>query len=134
MPQLALIGRIEVAPGSLEKMLPLLAAHRDRCLRDEPGTLKFEVLRPRDEENVILVYELYQDDAAFDVHRNGPSMARFRKEAGEMMARLTATRCTPVEREVQVNCPERMPFYDSGARTCSHFQGPKASGGRYEQH
>ena len=96
MPKLAIIGRVEVAPGSIEKVLPLLAAHRDRCLRDETGTLKFEVLRPRDDDTVILLYELYQDDAAVEAHFNGPSRARFQNEAGQMV-RITATRCTLVE-------------------------------------
>jgi quinol monooxygenase YgiN len=83
MTQLAIIARIEVVPGHIQDVLPLLTAHRDRSLRDEPGTLKFEVLRPRDEDTVILLYELYEDEAAFDVHWNAPFIARFRQEAGE---------------------------------------------------
>jgi quinol monooxygenase YgiN len=74
-------------------------AHRDRCLRDEPGTLQFEVLRPREEETAILVYKVYESDAAFDVHWKGPHVARVRAEAGEMIVKITATRWTLVERQ-----------------------------------
>ena len=97
MPQLAIMGRVEAAPGHLEDLLALLKAHRDRCLRDEPGTLEFELFRPREDSSAILVYELYQDDAAFETHRNAASMARFRAEGAEMNIKITATRCTPVE-------------------------------------
>ncbi len=69
MPKLAIIGTIEVAPGRRDQVLPLLMAHGARCLKDEPGTLRFEVMISRAK---LLVYEVYQDDAAFDNHRNGP--------------------------------------------------------------
>ncbi len=52
----------------MDAFLPLLIAHRDRCLEDEPGTLRFDVLRPRNKENSVLLYEVYADDAAFQVH------------------------------------------------------------------
>jgi quinol monooxygenase YgiN len=99
MPKLAIIGRIEVASGCVEKVLPLLVAHGDRCLRDEPGTLHFEVLRPREEATAILIYEIYESDSAFDVHRNGASIARLRAEAGDMIVKISGTPCTLVERK-----------------------------------
>jgi hypothetical protein len=37
MPKLAIIGKLEIAPGHLDRVLPLLMAHRARCLADEPG-------------------------------------------------------------------------------------------------
>jgi quinol monooxygenase YgiN len=49
----------------------MLAAHKTRCLNDEPGTLQFEILLPKDDDTKVLSYEVYRDDAAFEVHRNG---------------------------------------------------------------
>jgi quinol monooxygenase YgiN len=72
-------------------------AHKDRCLKDEPGTLQMEVLAPREDHTKVLVYEVYGDDAAFDVHRSGPSLAQWREETAGMIARFSVTRCTPVE-------------------------------------
>ena len=46
MAKLATTGTIEVAPGRKDQLLPLLMAHRARCLKDEPGTMQFEVLAP----------------------------------------------------------------------------------------
>ena len=58
MPKLAIIGNLEIVPGHLQRVLPLLMAHRARCLSDEPGTLQFEVLLPRDDETKVLLYEV----------------------------------------------------------------------------
>ena len=65
-----------MAPGRRDQLFPLLMAHKARCLKDEPGTLQFEILLPHDDDTKGLLYEVYRDDAAFDVHRNGLSFAR----------------------------------------------------------
>ena len=69
MPKLATVGTIEVAPGRRDQLLPLLMAHKARCLKEELGTLQFEILLPHDDDTKVLSYEVYQDDAAFDVQR-----------------------------------------------------------------
>ena len=97
MPKLAIIGTIEVAPGRRDEFLPFLMAHRARCLKDEPGTLQFEVLLPRDDEAKVHLYEVYRDDAAFDAHWNGPSTKRTREEAAGMILKISGTRCSLVE-------------------------------------
>lgn len=97
MSKLAIVATFEIAPGRMDDFLPLLLAHRDRCLKDEPGTLRFEVLRPRDEGNSVLLYEVYSDDAAFKVHWDGAHVARMRAETAGMVTRLTGIRCSLLE-------------------------------------
>ena len=99
MTKLAIVATIEVAPGRRDQLLPLLMAHRARCLKDEPGTLQFEVLAPREDEDdtKVLLYELYQDDAAFDIYLNGPSIARVREETAAMILKLYGTRCALIQ-------------------------------------
>ena len=94
MSKFAIIGTIEVAPDNREQLLPLLLAHRARCLKDEPGTLQFEILLPNDNDTKALLYEVYQDAAAFDVHRSGQSIARLREEAASMIVKIYGTRCS----------------------------------------
>jgi quinol monooxygenase YgiN len=94
MPKLAIVVTIEVAPGQRDQLLPLLMAHRARCLKDEPGiTLQFEVLAPYDDDTEVLSYEVYPDDAAFEVHRNGPSIAQFREDTAGLIAKMHVTKC-----------------------------------------
>ena len=95
--KLAIVGTIEIEPGRRDQLLSLLMAHRARCLKDEPGTLQFNVMAPHDDDTKLLLCEIYKDAAAFDVHRNGPSMAQFRKETAGMVAKMDFTRCSLVE-------------------------------------
>ena len=97
MSKLVIMGTIEVAPGTRDQVTSALMAHRARCLKDEPGTLQFDVMLPRDDHTRILIHEVYQNDEAFEVHRNGPSMARYREETAGMIITVIATKCTPVE-------------------------------------
>ena len=76
MPKLALVATVNVAPGRRGEVLSLLKAHGARSLKDEPGTLHFEVLVPREDDTKLLIYEVYQDDAAFEAHRNAASRSR----------------------------------------------------------
>ena len=94
MPRFAVIGTVEIASGRVNEFLPLLMAHRARCLKDESGTLNFEVLMPHDDNTKVMLYEVYQDEAAFDAHSKGPSMARLREEAAGMMVKISGTRGT----------------------------------------
>ena len=94
MSRIAIIVTIEVASERRHQLLPLLIVHRDRCLKDEPGiTLQFEILLPREDDGKVLSYEVYRDDAAFDVHRNGPSIAQFREGTAGMDVKISVARC-----------------------------------------
>ena len=97
MPKLAVIGTIEVTPGRREELLPLLLAHGARSVQDEPGTLQFQVLVPRDDDTKLFAYEVYRDDDAFEAHRNAASRAQFAEEAAGMFGTIQATRCTLVD-------------------------------------
>jgi quinol monooxygenase YgiN len=97
MSKLVIMGTIEITPGKRDQVASALMSHRARCLKDEPGTLQLEAVLPRDDHSKILIYEVYQDDAAFEVHRNAPSIKQWRDETAGMVVNLIATRCTPVE-------------------------------------
>jgi quinol monooxygenase YgiN len=97
MPKLAIIATIEIVPGRRDELLPLLRAHRARCLQDEPGTVQFDVLLPHEGDARVMIYEVYRDEAAFDAHLNASSLARLRKEATGMMANVSGTRCGVIE-------------------------------------
>lgn len=97
MPKLAIIATIDVAPGTRDQVLPLLLAHRARSLKDEPGTLQFDVLVPREDASKLLLHEVYQDDAAFEAHRNARSIAQFREATAGFGVKVTGTWCTPAE-------------------------------------
>jgi len=94
MPRVAIIVTIDVSPGRRDQLLPLLIAHRARCLKDEAGiTQQFEILVPDDADTKVLSYEVYRDEAAFEVHRNGRSIAQFREDTAGMIVKMHVTKC-----------------------------------------
>jgi quinol monooxygenase YgiN len=97
MPKFATVSTIEAAVGRRDQILRLLEAHKARCLKEEPDTLQFEILLPRNDDTKTLLFEVYRDAAAFDVHRNGPSFTRWQQETAGMEEKLCGTRCTPME-------------------------------------
>ena len=96
MSKFANVVTIEVAPGRKDEVVALLLAHKAR-LKDEPGTLQFEVLLPKDEDTKVRVYEMYRDAAAFEVHLNAPSLAQWKKETAGMVVSLHGVRCAVVD-------------------------------------
>jgi len=96
MSKFANIVTIDVVPGWRDKVVTLLLAHKAR-LKDEPGTLQYEVLLPRNDNAKVLVYQMYRDAAAFEVHMNGPSLAQWKEETAGMLATLQGVRCAVVD-------------------------------------
>jgi len=97
MAKLAIIATIEVMAGRRAELVPPLMAHRQRCLKEEAGTLQFDVLLPNNDDTKVLLYELYQDANAFEEHRNGASIAQFRAEASAMITKISGTQCALAE-------------------------------------
>jgi (4S)-4-hydroxy-5-phosphonooxypentane-2,3-dione isomerase len=96
MPKFANVVTIEVAPGRRDQVVTKLAAHKAR-VKDEPGTLQFEVLIPQDDETKIFAFEMYRDAAAFEVHLKGPSLAQLRDEIAGMVMKLHGMRCAVLD-------------------------------------
>jgi quinol monooxygenase YgiN len=90
MSKFAVVATYEIAPEQIGVFLPLLKAHWERCLRDEQGTLRFDILQP---DHNLMLYEVYEDEAAFQAHRNGESVARFMQEAAHVERKLTFIQC-----------------------------------------
>jgi quinol monooxygenase YgiN len=85
-------------PENLAKAIPIMRAHRDRCLRDEPGTLRFEFSTVNDDDTKLILYEVYTDRQAFDTHWNGPSLKQALAEIGaaDIKATGSGVHCTMV--------------------------------------
>jgi (4S)-4-hydroxy-5-phosphonooxypentane-2,3-dione isomerase len=96
MSKFANVVTIEVAAGRRDDVVASLLAHKAR-LKDEPGTLQFEVLLQKDDDTKVRVYEMYRDAAAFEVHLNGPSLVQWKEETAGMVVKLHGERCAVVD-------------------------------------
>jgi quinol monooxygenase YgiN len=54
----------ESAAAKVEELLALLAV----AVREEPGNIAFDAYRKRDDPTGFFVYEIYEDEAAFQLH------------------------------------------------------------------
>ena len=96
MSKFANVVTIEVAPGRRDQVVTSLTAHKAR-VKDEPGTLQFEVLLPKDDDTKVFSFEMYRDAAAFEVHLNGPSLAQLKEEIAGIVVKLHGVRCAVVD-------------------------------------
>lgn len=81
---ISLFVQITLKPGTRDKFVEIVSAHRGRVLDREPGCHRFDVLVQDDNENQVCLYEVYQDQAAFDLHVETDYMAAYREETADM--------------------------------------------------
>ena len=89
MPQIAIFGEFETTPERHAEFETLIRNHAIKCLEVEPGTLRFELLHPVDENgkqipNRLMVNELFEDQAAVDFHRGTSRMADIAAQIGAL--------------------------------------------------
>lgn len=58
-------------------------------VRDEPGCRRFDVLEPAGERDRVVLYEIYDDRAAFDAHLASAHFARFQSQVAALVERKT---------------------------------------------
>lgn len=84
-PGYAITVEFSLKPGTRMQFRALIDANaRDSC-RHEPGCRRFDVLEPEGERDRILLYEIYDDRAAFREHLKAPHFALFDKASAPLV-------------------------------------------------
>ncbi|SET48115.1 putative quinol monooxygenase [Oceanicella actignis] len=73
-----------IKPGRMDAFLPLMLANARTSLAEEPGCLQFDVCRAPGED-VVFLYEIYADRAAFDAHLASAHFKAFDVEVAAMV-------------------------------------------------
>ncbi|MEU6786161.1 putative quinol monooxygenase [Nonomuraea angiospora] len=95
------IVQLQVRPDRLEPFLDGIRANA-RATRDEPGCLRFDVVRRDDDPHRFVLYEIYRDEAAFFTeHRAAPHYAAWRQVAEACVTEHRNTFCHPVSLQGQ---------------------------------
>lgn len=55
----------------MDEFITLIQEHAHESLRDEPGTLEFDVIQDEKTPNRFYVHETYVDESAFQAHMQG---------------------------------------------------------------
>jgi len=77
MPGYVITVDFEIEPAELKPFLKLVRENAQRSLKDEPGCRRFDVASPRDGESRVFLYEIYDDEAAFQAHLLTPHYKTF---------------------------------------------------------
>lgn len=72
------IVQLECKPEYREAFIEAYVEDGRASCRDEPGTIRLDVIQDHANPNRIYLYELYRDRAAFEAHRQGPHAQRAR--------------------------------------------------------
>ena len=73
---LVVIAQYRTAAGKGDEVASVLALHRPATVA-EPGCRAFVVNRSQDDGDRFVLYEQYDDEAAFEAHRASPHFKRY---------------------------------------------------------
>jgi autoinducer 2-degrading protein len=83
-------------PGCQAAFRRLIDENARISVRDEPGCRQFDVLEPTKEKDRVLLYEIYDDRAAFEAHMKTGHFASFNEASAALVAEKIVTDCALV--------------------------------------
>ena len=82
---IVIFAKLTAQPGQRDELTRGLDTIRVDA-ESEPGTLVFTVHTARDNDDVVLCYEVYRDEAAMAEHREGKALLAFMDGIGDLIA------------------------------------------------
>ena len=80
-----LVVTIKIKPENVERWMKM-ALENAREARKEPGCRQFEVLVDPKDRTRVLLFEIYNDDKAFEAHQATPHFKKYLAEAVPLLA------------------------------------------------
>ena len=76
---LTVVATIRAAKGKDAALAALLTEQVGVVLKSEPGCLVYRLHRSTKDPELFFFYEVYRDEAAFELHRKTPHLAAYRE-------------------------------------------------------
>ena len=92
MKHFAVWVQFDVKPGQLSAFLAEAQKDAQGSVSNEPGCHRFDILQDPEVPNRVYFYEVYDDEAAFAVHREMPHFKAYFEATESMIAAKTALR------------------------------------------
>ena len=80
---ISILVTIKIKPGHRDAFVEAVLDDAIGSVRDEPGCFRFDVLQDDSDPNCIHLYEVYQDQAAVEAHRQAPHFLKWRSIVGD---------------------------------------------------
>jgi (4S)-4-hydroxy-5-phosphonooxypentane-2,3-dione isomerase len=81
----ALVVNIRIKPENVDKFMQGLLVNA-REARKEPGCRQFDVLVDPQDKTKVMLYEIYNDEKAFEAHQATPHFKKYVAEAVPLLA------------------------------------------------
>jgi autoinducer 2-degrading protein len=79
------VVRVQVVPDQVDEFVEATRENA-RNTRNEPGNVRFDVLRANDDPNRFLLYEVYHSEQDFQAHQRTPHYLAWKERVAPMMA------------------------------------------------
>ena len=86
MSPFVIVVEFKIRNGQMAAFRKLMDENARASCRDEPGCQRFDVLTSSKDPNVILLYEIYDDRAAFEAHKKTRHFLVFDKDSAPLVA------------------------------------------------
>ena len=96
MTAFAIIVDFRLKPGAQPAFRKLVDANARTSAARERGCRRFDVMEPQGEADRILLYEIYDDAAAFDAHMGSAHYAEFDAQSAPLVAGKSVVACNLV--------------------------------------
>ncbi len=80
-----LVVSIRIKPENVDKWIPMAVENACQSRR-EPGCRQFDVLVDPKDRTKVLLYEVYDDEKAFDAHQQTPHFKQYLADAVPLLA------------------------------------------------
>ena len=77
--------QIRIKPDNVEAFMSKLAENAKNA-RKEPGCRQFDVLVDPNDKTKVMLYEVYNDEKAFEAHQQTPHFKKYLAEAVSLLA------------------------------------------------
>jgi len=89
-----LIVDFEVKEGTADQVLAAVSENARNSVEKEPGCLQFDVMQAQDNPNRIMLFEVYENEAAFQAHGKTAHIQEFLAKARPNFVKTTMHKLT----------------------------------------
>ena len=81
----AVVVTLKIKPGRMNEFLPAITRNARQSLWEEAGCHRFDECTDHDRPEEVLLYELYTDRGAFEMHLQSAHFAAFDRETAHLI-------------------------------------------------
>ena len=99
------IAHLTIKPGQLEAFMAAVREEMRDALRLEPGVVAIYAVADKNDPNKIMFFEMYVDEASYQIHRETPHFIKYFETTKDMIADRVLMEGVPVELRDKHNTP-----------------------------